>query len=87
MLQVFGSWEALEAAKEERVEMREVRRDKHFEKKIKELRTQVRGDVKTKAEKRKSHEHKYGPEQHDAAADEYFKICTICKYRLTYEKL
>lgn len=87
VLEVFGSWEALEAAKEQRVEQREVRRDKRFEKKIKELRNEVRGDSISKASKRKSHEHEYGDEQHDSSSDEYFKICTICGYRLSYEKL
>uniref|UniRef100_A0A914WSX8 XPA C-terminal domain-containing protein n=1 Tax=Plectus sambesii TaxID=2011161 RepID=A0A914WSX8_9BILA len=87
VLEVFGSWEALEEAKEQRVEMREVRRDKRFEKKIKELRNEVRGDSKNKAAKRKSHEHTYGEEQHDSSSDEYFKICTHCSYRLSYEKM
>lgn len=35
----------------------------------------------------KAHEHVYGDESYDAKKDEYLKICKICGYKLTFEKL
>lgn len=34
-----------------------------------------------------NHTHAYGPESHDADSDEFFKICTTCGHRMSYEKM
>ncbi|XP_018889049.1 DNA repair protein complementing XP-A cells isoform X4 [Gorilla gorilla gorilla] len=60
-LEVWGSQEALEAAKEVRQENREKMKQKKFDKKVKELRRAVRSSVW----KRETivHQHEYGPEE------------------------
>ncbi|MCP9260448.1 DNA repair protein complementing XP-A cells-like protein [Dirofilaria immitis] len=35
----------------------------------------------------KAHDHVFGDEAYDSKKDEYWKICKICGYKLTYEKM
>ncbi|XP_051017609.1 DNA repair protein complementing XP-A cells [Acomys russatus] len=83
-LEVWGSQEALEDAKEVRQENREKMKQKKFDKKVKELRRAVRSSVW----KRETtvHQHDYGPEE-NLEDDMYRKTCTLCGHELTYEKM
>ncbi|XP_056136910.1 DNA repair protein complementing XP-A cells [Lampris incognitus] len=85
-MEVWGSEEALEEARETREENREVQKQKRFNKKVKELRRAVRSSVWTKDTS--IHQHQYGPEEVlDEEEDLYKKTCTTCGHELTYEKM
>ncbi|XP_077612259.1 DNA repair protein complementing XP-A cells isoform X2 [Crocuta crocuta] len=83
-LEVWGSQEALEEAKEVRQENREKLRQKRFNKKVKELRRAVRSSVWKR--ETAAHQHEYGPEE-SLEEDVYRKTCTVCGHELTYEKM
>ncbi|EDL98833.1 xeroderma pigmentosum, complementation group A (predicted), isoform CRA_b [Rattus norvegicus] len=83
-LEVWGSQEALEDAKEVRQENREKMKQKKFDKKVKELRRAVRSSVWKR--ETTAHQHEYGPEEH-LEEDMYRKTCTLCGHELTYEKM
>ncbi|XP_034044349.1 DNA repair protein complementing XP-A cells [Thalassophryne amazonica] len=85
-MEVWGSEEALEEAKETREENREVQKQKRFNKKVKELRWAVRSSTWTKDSS--VHQHEYGAEEVvDAEEDLYKKTCTTCGHELTYERM
>ncbi|XP_075871367.1 DNA repair protein complementing XP-A cells [Nelusetta ayraudi] len=85
-MEVWGSQEALEEAKESREENKEVQKQKRFNKKVKELRRAVRSSVWTKDTS--VHQHQYGAEELlDAEEDLYKKTCSTCGHQLTYEKM
>ncbi|VDN31957.1 unnamed protein product, partial [Cylicostephanus goldi] len=87
MLEIYGSWEEFEAEKKLRSTQKEVRAEKNFEKKVKEMRQHIRGLSGVKIRQEKAHEHVYGEEKYDEAKDEYSKECLECDYVLTYEKM
>ncbi|KAJ8247418.1 hypothetical protein GJAV_G00246160 [Gymnothorax javanicus] len=60
-MEVWGSQEALEEAKDSREENREIQKQKRFNKKVKELRRAVRSSLWRKDTS--AHEHTYGPEE------------------------
>nr|XP_056704636.1 DNA repair protein complementing XP-A cells [Euleptes europaea] len=82
-LEIWGSEEALEKAKESRQDNREKMKQKKFDKKVKELRRAVRSSVWKKDTS--VHQHEYGAEE--VVDDLYKKTCTTCGYELTYEKM
>ncbi|XP_038146798.1 DNA repair protein complementing XP-A cells [Cyprinodon tularosa] len=85
-MEVWGSEEALEEARETREENKEVQKQKRFNKKVKDLRRAVRSSMWTK--KTTAHQHEYGPEEVvDPEEDLYKKTCTTCGHELTYEKM
>uniref|UniRef100_H3BX47 Xeroderma pigmentosum, complementation group A n=1 Tax=Tetraodon nigroviridis TaxID=99883 RepID=H3BX47_TETNG len=85
-MEVWGSKEALDEAKESREENKELQRQKRFNKKVKELRRAVRSSVWTKDTS--IHQHQYGPEEVvDPEEDLYKKTCSTCGHELTYEKM
>ncbi|KAM4604360.1 DNA repair protein complementing XP-A cells [Polymixia lowei] len=85
-MEVWGSEEALEEARETREENKEVQKQKRFNKKVKELRRAVRSSMWTKDTS--VHQHQYGPEELlDEEEDLYKKTCTTCGHELTYEKM
>ncbi|TNM85924.1 hypothetical protein fugu_008195 [Takifugu bimaculatus] len=85
-MEVWGSKEALDEAKESREENKELQRQKRFNKKVKELRRAVRSSVWTKDTS--IHQHQYGPEEVvDPDEDLYKKTCSTCGHELTYEKM
>ncbi|KAK5606086.1 hypothetical protein CRENBAI_000650 [Crenichthys baileyi] len=85
-MEVWGSEEALEEARETREENREVQKQKRFNKKVKDLRRAVRSSMWTK--NTSAHQHEYGPEEVvDPEEDLYKKTCTTCGHELTYEKM
>ncbi|XP_074668460.1 DNA repair protein complementing XP-A cells [Strix aluco] len=83
-LEVWGSEESLQEAKELRRNSREKMKQKKFDKKVKELRRAVRSSLWKK--KASIHEHEYGPEE-NIDEDTYKKTCTVCGHELTYEKM
>ncbi|TRZ14239.1 hypothetical protein HGM15179_012864 [Zosterops borbonicus] len=83
-LEVWGSEEALQEAKELRRDNREKMKQKKFDKKVKELRRAVRSSLWKK--EASIHEHEYGPEE-NIDEDTYRKTCTVCGHELTYEKM
>ncbi|MBN3305569.1 XPA protein, partial [Amia calva] len=84
-LEVWGSEEALEEAREERVGNREKLKQKRFDKKVKELRRTVRSSMWKRDSS--AHQHSYGPEEALDDDDNYRKICSTCGHELTYEKM
>ncbi|CAN9510116.1 unnamed protein product [Ophioblennius macclurei] len=85
-MEVWGTEEALEEARETREENKEVQKQKRFNKKVKELRRAVRSSMWTKDTS--VHQHQYGPEEVvDADEDLYKKTCTSCGHELNYEKM
>ncbi|XP_005998487.1 DNA repair protein complementing XP-A cells [Latimeria chalumnae] len=83
-LEVWGTEEALQEAKETRQENKEKMKQKKFDKKVKELRRAVRSSLWQKGAN--VHQHEYGPEEH-IEEDMYKKSCIICGQELTYEKM
>uniref|UniRef100_A0A8C3SCU4 XPA, DNA damage recognition and repair factor n=1 Tax=Chelydra serpentina TaxID=8475 RepID=A0A8C3SCU4_CHESE len=83
-LEVWGSEEALQEARETRQDNREKMKQKKFDKKVKELRRAVRSSVWKRGTS--SHQHEYGPEE-NIEEDLYKKTCTLCGHELTYEKM
>ncbi|KAM9367747.1 DNA repair protein complementing XP-A cells [Phaethornis superciliosus] len=83
-LEVWGSEESLQNAKELRRDNREKMKQKKFDKKVKELRRAVRSSLWKKGTS--IHEHEYGPEE-NIDEDTYKKTCTVCGHELTYEKM
>ncbi|KAM8792604.1 DNA repair protein complementing XP-A cells [Eudromia elegans] len=83
-LEVWGSEESLQEARELRRDNREKMKQKKFDKKVKELRRAVRSSLWKK--ETSIHEHDYGPEE-NIEEDMYKKTCTICGHELTYEKM
>ncbi|CAI4226790.1 unnamed protein product [Auanema sp. JU1783] len=87
MLDVFGSWENFEKEKELREQVKETKAEKNFEKKVKEMRQQIRGISGAKVKFIESHEHTYGPESYNEEDDIYSKECVDCGFILTFEKM
>ncbi|KAI6058324.1 DNA repair protein complementing XP-A cells [Aix galericulata] len=83
-LEVWGSEESLQEAKELRRDSREKIKQKKFDKKVKELRRAMRNSLWKRAAS--IHEHEYGPEE-NIDEDTYKKTCTVCGHELTYEKM
>ncbi|NP_001081354.1 DNA repair protein complementing XP-A cells homolog [Xenopus laevis] len=83
-LEVWGSEEALEEAKEVRKDNRDKMKQKKFDKKVKELRRTVRSSLWKK--EASGHQHEYGPEEH-VEEDSYKKTCITCGYEMNYEKM
>uniref|UniRef100_A0A8C3KSV9 XPA, DNA damage recognition and repair factor n=1 Tax=Calidris pygmaea TaxID=425635 RepID=A0A8C3KSV9_9CHAR len=83
-LEVWGSEESLQEAKELRRDTREKMKQKKFDKKVKELRRAVRSSLWKK--EASIHEHEYGPEE-NIDEDTFKKTCTVCGHELTYEKM
>lgn len=83
-LEVWGTEEALEEAKEVRQDNRDKTKQKKFDKKVKELRRAVRSSLWKKDAS--GHQHEYGPEE-QVEEDMYKKTCTTCGHELNYEKM
>uniref|UniRef100_A0A915KM78 XPA C-terminal domain-containing protein n=1 Tax=Romanomermis culicivorax TaxID=13658 RepID=A0A915KM78_ROMCU len=82
--EIWGSIEAMQEAKERRDANRTTLKHKRFEKKLKQLRQQVRSDLYAKP--LKSHEHEYGEEICDTG-NTFYKLCKTCSHKFEYEKL
>lgn len=85
-LEVWGSEEKLVSEKELRDQKRETTKIKKFNKKIKQLRMQVRSSLYDKTSKA-SHTHEFGEDTYNEEDDTYTHTCTTCGYEETYEKM
>ncbi|OQR78918.1 DNA repair protein complementing XP-A cells-like [Tropilaelaps mercedesae] len=82
---VWGSLETLENERAKRKQDANKRRKAGFEKRIKDMRREFRVQSYQPST---GHEHSYGPEQLDPnVEDGFFKECTSCGHRLSYEKM
>ncbi|CAD6186305.1 unnamed protein product [Caenorhabditis auriculariae] len=86
MIEVHGSWEELEMKKETREQLKDVRSEKRFEKKLKDLRQQIRGSSNKKVETMKAHDHVFGAEKELSNGD-WEHSCQECGFKETFEKL
>ncbi|CAD1476715.1 unnamed protein product, partial [Heterotrigona itama] len=84
-LEVWGSEEKLLKEKELRDIKKEETKIKRFNKKIKQLRMQVRSSLYDKTSKA-SHTHEFGEDTYNEHNDTYTHICITCGYAETYEK-
>ncbi|OAD53092.1 DNA repair protein complementing XP-A cells like protein [Eufriesea mexicana] len=85
-LEVWGSEENLLKEKELRDVRREGTKIKKFNKKIKQLRMQVRSSLYDKTSKA-SHTHEFGEDTYSKHDDTYTHTCITCGYEETYEKM
>ncbi|KAK3858184.1 hypothetical protein Pcinc_035611 [Petrolisthes cinctipes] len=84
-LEVWGTEEELEEALTKKEDQREINKHKKFNKKMKELRMNVRSSLYTRATK--THQHEYGEEEYLPDEDEYSRTCLTCGHSYTYDKL
>ncbi|XP_015111925.1 DNA repair protein complementing XP-A cells [Diachasma alloeum] len=85
-LEVWGSKEALLEEKEKRDVKRQETKIKRFNKKVKELRMEMRSSMYNRTTKA-THVHKFGPDTYNEDDDTYTHTCTECEYEETYEKM
>ncbi|KAJ8669013.1 hypothetical protein QAD02_000272 [Eretmocerus hayati] len=85
-LQVWGTEEALIEEREKRDVKRQGTKIKKFNKKIKQLRMEVRSSLYDKTQKA-SHTHKFGKDIYNEDDDTYTHTCTSCGFEETYEKM
>ncbi|XP_031847127.1 DNA repair protein complementing XP-A cells homolog Xpac [Nomia melanderi] len=85
-LEVWGSEEKLIKEKELRDLKREGTKIKKFNKRIKQLRMQVRSSLYNKTSKA-THTHEFGEDTYNEEDDNYTHTCTTCGYEETYEKM
>ncbi|XP_050098065.1 DNA repair protein complementing XP-A cells homolog [Anopheles aquasalis] len=85
-LEVWGSEENLLREKEQREEKREVAKVKKYNKRLKELRMDVRSSLYDKTVQ--AHVHVFGDsEVYNEAEDTYTRTCESCGHTETYEKM
>ncbi|KAL0127406.1 hypothetical protein PUN28_005595 [Cardiocondyla obscurior] len=85
-LEVWGTEENLLKEKEARDVKRAGAKIKKFNKKMKQLRMEVRSSLYDKTTKA-SHDHEFGEDTYNEEDDTYTHTCTICDYTETYEKM
>ncbi|XP_063824464.1 DNA repair protein complementing XP-A cells homolog isoform X1 [Ostrinia nubilalis] len=83
--EVWGSEEALERERERRTAARARAGQKAAARRLRALRMDTRSSLFDRAHA--AHAHRFGPERHDAAADEYARTCLDCGHVETYEKM
>ncbi|XP_022258559.1 DNA repair protein complementing XP-A cells-like isoform X2 [Limulus polyphemus] len=83
-LEVWNSEEELEEAKRKRLEEREKRKHKAYNKKVKALRMTVRSSLYNKISE--GHVHSYGQES-PLEDDMYEKVCLECGHKVQFEKM
>ncbi|BFY97197.1 hypothetical protein BsWGS_00237 [Bradybaena similaris] len=84
-MEVWGSEDKLEEAKELRSDNREKTKQKKYKKKLKELRMSVRSSLWRKD--LSGHQHEYEDEIYNEDEDMYSKTCSTCGHVWTYEKM
>lgn len=85
-LQVWGSEDNLRAQHERRVEKREVGKVKKYNKKLKELRMDMRSSLYDRTTK-SNHKHEFGAEVYNEEDDNYTRTCLTCPHSETFEKM
>lgn len=88
-IEVWGSEEAIDQERERRSNKRKDRKHREFNKKITELRMNVRSSLYTRPSAQdRDHVHKFGDEVCvDEDNDMYERSCQTCDYVNRYEKL
>uniref|UniRef100_A0A8D8KJ63 DNA repair protein complementing XP-A cells homolog n=2 Tax=Culex pipiens TaxID=7175 RepID=A0A8D8KJ63_CULPI len=87
-LQVWGSEENLVKEKELRDEKREVTKVKKYNKRLKELRMDMRSSLYDKRETSKAHTHSWDEDEvYNEEEDTYTRKCESCGHQETYEKM
>ncbi|KAM3960878.1 DNA repair protein complementing XP-A cells homolog Xpac isoform 1-T1 [Aphomia sociella] len=86
-LLVWGSEALLRAERERRERARDVTRRRQARRRLRELRLDVRSSAYGAGGARAAHEHRFGPERYDAAADGYERTCDECGHVERYEKM
>lgn len=85
-LEVWGSEENLIKEKELREEKREITKVKKYNKRLKELRMDVRSSLYDKTSQ--AHQHSWGDgEVYNEEEDTYTRTCETCGHKETYEKM
>lgn len=84
-IEVWGSEEKLELEREMRDEKKEKSQFKKYQKKMKELRMNVRSSLFDKTSVK--HVHEFGPEKYNVDDDTYSHKCFSCNFSETYEKM
>lgn len=85
-LEVWGSEETLIKEKELREEKRETSKVKKYNKRLKELRMDVRSSLYDKTSQ--AHQHSWGEsEVYNEDEDSYTRTCETCGHKETYEKM
>ncbi|XP_057324532.1 DNA repair protein complementing XP-A cells homolog [Microplitis mediator] len=85
-LEVWGSEEALLTEREKRDMKRQDTKVKKYNKKLKQLRMEVRSSIYDKT-KKASHIHKFGGDTYNEEDDTYSRVCVECNYEETFEKM
>lgn len=85
-LEVWGSEDNLRQQHELRDDKREKGKVKKYNKKMKELRMDMRSSLYDKTTKA-NHKHTFGPDVYNEEDDNYTHTCTSCPYSETYEKM
>lgn len=85
-LEIYGSWEKFNESKETRAAQKEAQAEKNTERKIRQMRKQLRTSKMSVPSTSQSHEHTFGKELYDDAKDMYVSTCTDCDYSISYEK-
>lgn len=83
--EVWGGEEALQRERARRDEKRAHAALKAHQRRLRALRMDVRSSLFRRGAE--AHQHRWGPERHDAAADEYSRECLDCGHTETYEKM
>ncbi|CAD7088076.1 unnamed protein product [Hermetia illucens] len=85
-LEVWGSEEEIIKQRELREDKREISKIKKYNKKMKELRMDMRSSLYDRTVKA-SHTHSYGEETYNEEEDTYTHTCTECGFVETFEKM
>ncbi|KAH8400271.1 hypothetical protein KR215_009681 [Drosophila sulfurigaster] len=85
-MEVWGSEEELTRQHELREDKREVGKARKYNKKMKELRMEVRSSLFTKKTS-VVHQHEFGEDTYNEEEDNYTHSCLSCPYTETYEKM
>lgn len=84
-LEVWGDADALELERARRRGKRDLAKHKQTQRRLRALRMDVRSSLYERTTR--AHEHRFGPERHDPATDEYERECLECGHRESYEKM
>ncbi|KHJ48466.1 DNA repair protein [Trichuris suis] len=82
---VWGSYEALEEARVKRKLSNEANKQSRYNKKLIELRKNVRSELYIRSPK--NHVHDFEEETYDQEHDKYLKKCKLCAFQMEYEKM
>ncbi|KAH0540305.1 DNA repair protein complementing XP-A cells homolog [Cotesia glomerata] len=85
-LEVWGTEDDLLEEREKRDVKRQEGKLKKYNKKLKQLRMEVRSSIYDKT-KKSSHTHKFGEDKYNEEDDTYTRVCVECNFEETFEKM